>query len=164
MSPPVCIQRSEETVMADSPNRAQPTVELLNRQRLVSLDIDALRRRLNRALPLCLRESADGSYALGNLDEVVVSLVSDRRIAQIHRDFMDIRGATDVITFAHGDIVISAETAQRSAFDYGHSTMEEVALYMVHGLLHLNGFLDGTECERSAMFAVQNRIWQQSRD
>ena len=150
--------------MADSSSRALPAVELLNCQRLVSLDLDALRRRLKRALPLCLSESADGVYALGDLDEVVVSLVSDRRIAQIHRDFMNIRGATDVITFSHGDIVISAETAQRSALDYGHSTMEEVSLYMVHGLLHLNGFLDGTEGEREAMFAVQDRIWQQSRD
>ena len=153
-----------EDVMADISLGARPAVELLNCQRRVPVDLDFLRRRLHRALPLCLRESADGAFALGELDEVVVSLVSDRRIAEIHRDFMNIRGATDVITFAHGDIVISAETAQRSALDYGHSAMEEVSLYAIHGLLHLNGFLDGTEAERAAMCAVQDRIWRQSRE
>ena len=44
-----------------------------------------------------------------------VAIVSDRRIAEIHVDFMGIAGPTDVITFDHGDIVISAETAAQMA-------------------------------------------------
>ncbi len=140
-----------------------PELVLLNRQRAVALDLDALQERLHRAVPLCADHSADGVYALRSLEEVVVSLVSDRRIAQIHRDFMNIPGATDVITFEHGEIIISAQTALRCAGEYGHSTLEEVALYMVHGLLHLNGFLDGTDAERKAMHAVQDRIWLESR-
>lgn len=140
-----------------------PELVLLNRQRAVALDLDALQERLHRAVPLCAAHSADGVYALRSLEEVVVSLVSDRRIAQIHRDFMNIPGATDVITFEHGEIIISAQTALRCAGEYGHSTLEEVALYMVHGLLHLNGFLDRTDAERKAMHAVQDRIWLESR-
>ncbi len=140
-----------------------PELVLLNRQRAVALDLDALQERLHRAVPLCADHSADGVYALRSLEEVVVSLVSDRRIAQIHRDFMNIPGATDVITFEHGEIIISAQTALRCAGEYGHSTLEEVALYMVHGLLHLNGFLDRTDAERKAMHAVQDRIWLESR-
>ena len=140
-----------------------PELVVLNRQRSVVLDLAALQARLLRALPLCAVQSADGVYALRSLEEVVVSLVSDRRIAQIHRDFMNISGATDVITFEHGEIIISAQTAMRCAGEYGHSTLEEAALYSIHGLLHLNGFLDGTDHERQAMHAIQERIWLASR-
>jgi len=140
-----------------------PELVVLNRQRSVVLDLAALQARLLRALPLCAVHSADGVYALRSLEEVVVSLVSDRRIAQIHRDFMNISGATDVITFEHGEIIISAQTAMRCAGEYGHSTLEEAALYSIHGLLHLNGFLDGTDHERQTMHAIQERIWLASR-
>jgi probable rRNA maturation factor len=93
------------------------------------------------------------------LEEVVVTLVSDRRIDRIHRQFMDIPGATDVITFEHGEIVLSADTAQRCGAEFGHGTDAEAALYIVHGLLHLNGFVDDTAEARAVMHAVQERIW-----
>ena len=51
----------------------------------------------------------------------------------------------------------------RCAGEYGHSTFEEVVLYAIHGMLHLNGFLDGTDAERQAMHATQERIWLASR-
>lgn len=137
-----------------------PELVLLNRQRSVRMDLGALEVFARRVLPDCLRESADGLFALCALEEVVVTLVSDRRIDQIHRQFMNIPGATDVITFEHGEIVISAQTAERCAREFAHSTAAETGLYIVHGLLHLNGFLDGTEPERSRMHAVQDRIWR----
>lgn len=136
-----------------------PEIILLDRQRSVALPVAALSRFAQRALALCVLESADGLYRLRMLEEVGVTLVSDRRIAQIHRQFMDIPGATDVITFEHGEIVLSADTAARCGLDFGHGAAAEAALYIVHGLLHLNGFLDGTEAEREAMHAVQDRIW-----
>ena len=142
--------------LRDSP---LPEIVLLNRQRRVPLATAPLLRFARRALALCARESADGLYALRSLEEVVVTLVSDRRIDKIHRQFMAIPGATDVITFEHGEIVLSADTAERCGAEFGHGTAAEAALYIVHGLLHLNGFLDGTEPERAAMHAVQDRIW-----
>ncbi len=149
--------------MVEPSSKRLPDLVLLNRQRSVVLDLAALEARLLRALPLCAVHSADGVYALRSLEEVVVSLVSDRRIAQIHRDFMNIPGATDVITFEHGEIIISAQTAMRCAGEYGHSTLEEAALYAVHGMLHLNGFLDGTDDQRQVMHALQEGIWLASR-
>jgi probable rRNA maturation factor len=47
-----------------------------------------------------------------------------------------------------GEIVISAETALRSAGDYGQSPADELALYLVHGLLHLCGYDDLTPREK----------------
>jgi len=145
--------------MSEAHDSRLPEVVLLNRQRGVALPVAALLRFARRALVLCALASADGRYALCSLEEVVVTLVSDRRIDKIHRQFMDIPGATDVITFEHGEIVLSADTAARCGAEFGHGAAAEAALYIVHGLLHLNGFLDGTEAERAAMHAVQDRIW-----
>lgn len=136
-----------------------PEVILLNRQRRVAVPKAALLSFARRALGLCLLESGDGLFALPKLEEVVVTLVSDSRIDRIHRQFMDIPGATDVITFEHGEIVISADTAERCGAEFEHGTAAEVALYIVHGLLHLNGFTDETEAARAVMHSVQDRIW-----
>jgi len=136
---------------------------LLNRQRSVVVNLKRLRRRLRRVFPLCVEESGDGLFGLKQLPEVVVTLVSDQRIAAIHLQFMDIPGATDVITFEHGEIIVSTETARRCAKERGHSTEEEIALYIIHGLLHLNGHLDATPVERQVMHDVQNRVWLKTR-
>jgi probable rRNA maturation factor len=140
--------------------RNLPELVVLNRQRPVGVDLGWLRSFGLLALPLCMEQSADGQFALGSLDEVVVTLVSDKRIDRMHRQFMNIAGATDVITFEHGEIVISMETAQRCALEFGHSTMAEAALYLTHGLLHLNGFLDSDPLDREKMHGVQNVIWR----
>lgn len=39
-----------------------------------------------------------------------------------------------------GDIVISLEMAERQADEVGHSLNKELAILMIHGLLHLIGF------------------------
>lgn len=145
--------------MDSDSNRGLPQIVVLNRQRSVGVELRWLKRFADLALPLCIAESDDGLFALGALEEVVVTLVSDRRIDAMHRQFMNIDGATDVITFEHGEIVISMETAARCALEFGHSPMEEAALYLTHGLLHLNGFLDADPVDRTRMHGVQDRIW-----
>ena len=93
-----------------------------------------------------------------SFDEIVVVLVSDRQIATIHRNFMNIRGPTDVVTFQHGEIVISVETAERQAPVFGKTTEEELELYLVHGLLHLCGYSDETRPECEEMARLQEQI------
>lgn len=102
--------------------------------------------------------SGDERFALAQLEEVSVAIVSDRRIAEIHVEFMDIAGPTDVITFGHGDVVISAETAQTYAAQYQQPVDHEVALYIIHGLLHLNGFDDLEPRAHRRMHGVQARV------
>lgn len=137
------------------------SIAVENRQRAVGLDLEWLRAAARLALGWCREQSADGRFALKALPEVEVAIVSDRVIARVHRQFMDIPGATDVITFEHGEIVMSAQTAARYARDYGHSTEQELALYTVHGLLHLNGFEDATAPDAARMKQVQERILAQ---
>lgn len=71
---------------------------------------------------------------------------------------MDIPGATDVITFDHGEIVISTETARENAALYDRTLDQELALYVVHGLLHLGGYEDKEPEDFARMRELQERI------
>ena len=92
-----------------------PEVSLWNRQRTVGLEVKWLQARAAAAVPFCLELTGGGEAVLGRLETVEIVLVSDRVIAQVHRRFMNIPGAPDVITFEHGEIVVSATTARREA-------------------------------------------------
>jgi probable rRNA maturation factor len=67
-------------------------------------------------------------------------------------------GPTDVITFQHGEIFISAETARHNARRFGNALTHELRLYVVHGLLHLHGFDDRDKAGARKMETVQRRI------
>jgi probable rRNA maturation factor len=134
-------------------------INVQNHQRRVRFDLVWLQQLAAVALKRSLRQQAEGERAvLRSLEMVEAAVVSDRAIAKVHEQFMGIPGATDVITFDHGEIVISAVTAQRNAAQFGNSVEEELALYTVHGLLHLNGFEDNTPPAAARMKAVQRRI------
>ena len=132
-----------------------PQIFVLSRQRKVAFDCAELENFARRALPLCTRERGAG---LTSRAEVVVVLVSDRKISGLHRRFLQIDGPTDVITFQHGEIFISVEMAQRQARTQRTSLASELRLYLVHGLLHLRGFDDHRASDRRRMFAAQERI------
>jgi probable rRNA maturation factor len=132
------------------------SITLINRQRGVRIGVLRLREFANRALIECLKLQKSGP--LSTLPETSVVFVSDKRIARIHQQFMNERGPTDVITFQHGEIFVSAETAKRQARQFGTSLEHELRLYIVHGLLHLSGFDDKTLAESAEMKRVQERI------
>ena len=135
-------------------------ITLANRQRHVRFDGRWLRRFAAGALPRCVAECADDLRQLGSLAELEISVVSDRTIARVHLEFMHIPGATDVITFGHGELVMSAQTAAVCAREHGHPVEAELALYTVHGMLHLNGWKDGTRRDAGRMHRVQDRVWR----
>jgi len=105
-----------------------------------------------------LRVPGRSRAGLEQLSEVNVVLVSDRRIAELHQRFLNEPGPTDVITFQHGEIVISAETAKRQARAFRTSTELELRLYLVHGLLHLCGFDDKTAAGARDMKRLQEKL------
>ena len=59
---------------------------------------------------------------------------------------------------ALGDIVISAETAQRQAKEAGWGLQEEMRFLLMHGILHLLGWKDDTPPRRRQMLARQREI------
>jgi probable rRNA maturation factor len=124
---------------------APRAIHLYNRQRTIGFDLPWLRQFAALALAECEGEGIAPGAPLESLEEIEVSIVSDRAIAGVHRRFMNIAGATDVITFEHGEIVVSAQTAERYAREFGQRLEEELGLYVIHGILHLNGHDDLAE-------------------
>ena len=136
----------------------RPEISVDNRQRLVRLDLASLRDFAKQALDKCLEIPRRKSGRLEALSEVNVILVSDQRIAELHRRFMDQPSPTDVITFQHGEIVISTETAKRQARKFRTTVANELRLYLVHGLLHLHGFDDKTAAGAAEMKRMQEKL------
>ncbi len=97
---------------------------------------------------------------LADLDAMEISVVSDRVIARVHRQFLQADGPTDVITFEHGEILVSATTAMKRAAQEQESTSRELARYIVHGILHLNGHLDQDAADATAMWRAQEEVLQ----
>jgi len=95
---------------------------------------------------------------LTELSEIEVTLMTDPEIAAIHGEFLDDPTPTDVITFHHGEILISLETAARQSATHGLTPPDETALYLIHGLLHLAGHDDATPADREKMEAAQEII------
>jgi probable rRNA maturation factor len=95
---------------------------------------------------------------LRKLNEIFIWLVSDRRMALLHRKFLGQSGPTDVLTFQHGEIFISVDTARRQARAFENPLLRELKLYIVHGLLHLHGFDDQTPAEARRMRNAQEKI------
>ena len=141
-----------------SPAAADVAVEVLDRQRLLRLDRRWLERIVRRAAAR-LRSPAG---------ELCVLVVDDRRIAKLHEQWLGVAGPTDVITFdlaedgpgggLHGDIVVSAETARRTARELGWAPRHELAYYVIHGLLHLAGYDDHTVADRQTMRARERSL------
>jgi len=140
-------------------NPQQPEVVVANRQRAVPVDLEQLRRVMNSALPRCLTTpGSDAPVLLNTFDEVAISLVSPAVMARVHRQFLDIKGPTDVITFPYGEILICPAVALENAEKFGTDLQDELALYTIHGLLHLHGYDDISPESAHRMRSMQANI------
>jgi probable rRNA maturation factor len=120
--------------------------------------LTALEDIANEAVALALTHAAAADSPLSLLATLEVALVDDETSDRVHRDFMNIEGPTDVITFHHGEIVIGAEVAARQAAEYDEPLAREILRYFVHGLLHLAGHEDTAAEEHAAMDSAQETI------
>jgi probable rRNA maturation factor len=136
----------------------KPAITVHDRQRAMKVDLGALQEFAVRVLRQCLKIPRKESGTLVGLEEVSVILVSDRRMAELHRRFMKISGPTDVITFQHGEILVSTETAKKNARRFGTSREHELRLYIAHGLLHLHGFDDKNPAAAAKMKRAQEQL------
>lgn len=107
--------------------------------------------------------------------DVSIVLVDVAAMEQLHVQWMDEPGPTDVLSFPMdelrpgsqerptpagllGDIVLCPEVAQAQAAEARHSLMAELRLLTTHGLLHLLGFDHAEPGERDEMFTLQDRL------
>ncbi len=104
-----------------------------------------------------LKQESEGR-PLVHIELLEVNIVDDSAITQIHADFLGDPTPTDVITFDHGEIFVSVDTAQRVCDQYGNKFETELLTYMVHGMLHLADFDDVTPGLAEAMHQKQDEI------
>jgi probable rRNA maturation factor len=135
-----------------------PQISVRNLQRKISLNAAGLEKFAAKAVRCCLETQKSKETELTKLRNVFVWLISDRRMSRLHREFLGKSGPTDVLTFQHGEIFISVETAKRHACVFGNSLTRELKLYILHGLLHLHGFDDRTPAGARKMKSTQEKI------
>jgi len=140
-----------------------------NRQRMIKTSWSELEARGNQLLSL-LRE--DNS-------EVGVTLVSDRKMKELNREFRQKNKTTDVLSFplgaedlppgfprVLGDIIISVERALLQAEERaqepggtGYSLLDEMTFLLIHGVLHLLGYDHLENEEAEAMEEEERRLF-----
>jgi probable rRNA maturation factor len=92
--------------------------------------------------------------------EISLAFVDNPTIQQLNRRYLSHDEPTDVLSFPlsdagarrlAGELVIGAEVALAQAQERGHDVQAELALYVIHGTLHLCGFDDKTPTGAAAM-------------
>jgi probable rRNA maturation factor len=138
----------------------------INNESTIPVDETALQRLVVHALDqLHVHPDADLS----------IILVDEAAMEQLHVQWMDEPGPTDVLSFPMdelrpgsedamtpagllGDIVLCPQVATAQAEAAGHSPLEEMLLLTTHGLLHLLGFDHAEPEEEKEMFGIQRDI------
>lgn len=116
-----------------------------------------------------------GSLFLDPSCEVSLAFVTEDAMADLHVQWMNESGPTDVLSFPMddlhigtatnlsgpgilGDIVICPLVASRQAQAAEHPLMDECELLITHGMLHLLGHDHYEPAEHAVMFALQEHL------
>jgi probable rRNA maturation factor len=133
----------------------------------LSMDITAAAGA--RAVPFLRRQLRRAHQLLKPpLRQLSLALVGDRRMAELHAQFLGIRGPTDVLTFPleadkrgrtiSGEVVVCVPEARRRARELGVGVERELLLYALHGMLHLCGYDDRTPAAYRTMHRTEDQI------
>jgi len=138
----------------------------VNNESVIGVDETALQRLATFAL--------DFLYVHPDA-ELAILLVDEGAMEQLHLQWMDEPGPTDVLSFPMdelrpgseesltpagllGDIVICPQVAIAQAETAGHSSLDEMLLLTTHGVLHLLGFDHAEPDDEKEMFGIQREI------
>ena len=128
-----------------------------------------------------------GSYLkLPENTEMSVTLMDNEHIHEINKKYRGVDKPTDVISFAIeedepdevpiilpedeefdipkniGDIMVSMDKVKEQAEYLGHSEDRELGFLVVHGFLHLTGYVPMTDDAEKDMFGLQREILDSS--
>lgn len=112
----------------------------------------------------------EGAKAKG-VEEVGVVFVADKEMIALNKAYRGKDKTTDVLSFGNdgawageggagllGDIVISMPQIRRQAAEAKKPVRDELAMMLVHGVLHLLGYDHETLKDEKVMFPLQKRI------
>jgi probable rRNA maturation factor len=136
---------------------------------VISIDVSWHLRRSWRAAALLRRVARGAAAAEGFVSgQLSIAVVGVKAMGNLHRRFAGMPGATDVLAFDLGsepdgghldaEVVLCANFAWRAAKGRLPAARRELALYLVHGLLHLAGYEDGTPAGFERMHAQEDQL------
>jgi probable rRNA maturation factor len=100
-----------------------------------------------------------------------LAITDDRGMRRVNRRYFASTAVTDCISFDLTDptepgrcfsIIVNAEQAQRQSRLRGHSSRAELALYIVHGMLHQLGFDDLTVAKAKRMHREEDSLLERA--
>ncbi|MCX7847504.1 MAG: rRNA maturation RNase YbeY [bacterium] len=127
-------------------------IHVLNRQRRVKIFPDAVTALASFVLD---------AHNVPTHRSLSILFTNDATIQRYNAQFLNHNHPTDVISFHHispnclGDIVISAQRAMTYAAHHRISLPNELARYVIHGILHCLGYTDSSPPARRRMFTRQ---------
>ena len=92
--------------------------------------------------------------------EISLAFVDNPTIHRLNKQYLNHDEPTDVLSFPYsaanakkleGELVVGVEIAKEQASDRGHDVQAELALYVIHGLLHLCGYDDKSATDEKEM-------------
>lgn len=88
--------------------------------------------------------------------QVSIAFVSDKKMAELNQTYRKKRSTTDVLSFEGegdflGEIILNYYQIKRQAKELGNTERYELAFILLHGLLHLIGYDDGSEKSKKIM-------------
>ena len=113
------------------------------------------------------QRAAEAALAHGEAPEGVLTVVfvSDAALAELHGRFLDDSSVTDVMAFdlsgeegAEFEVYVSVDRAREVASERGVDVQRELALYVVHGTLHLCGYDDHEDSDRARMRVAEGVV------
>jgi len=129
---------------------------------------------VNEADLISVAEFAMKHMGLNDDCDLAISIVDESRMSELHEEWMDLKGPTDVLSFPMdelvphspeagivGDIVLCPQFAQEQA---KNGLEAELQLLTIHGVLHCLGYDHAIPVEEKVMFELQESIlsqWQQ---
>ena len=139
--------------------RAKAPVVISNRQRALKVPAALVRRAAVAAL----------CYGRPPAGRVSVVIIADARMRDLNRRFARVDGTTDVLAFdlsegpsagdsVAGEVIVNADVARTEARRHRRSAVDELILYVIHGMLHLGGYRDHTPLQRARMRAAERAV------
>lgn len=95
---------------------------------------------------------------------------SDEVLLSINKEFLKHNYLTDVIAFDYskkdclnGEVYISVDALRRNSRLFSEKFSDELVRVMIHGTLHLCGYLDDNKEQRDKMFRRQEQLTEEFR-
>lgn len=118
-------------------------VQIVNRQRKELIDNNKIKKIVNKILKY-----------LKVKGKVSLVFCNDQFIKKLNKKYRGINKSTDVLSFAFretfyplsieqsflGEVIISTQTARKQANKFKHGFDKELAVLLIHGVLHLLGY------------------------